>query len=82
LEEPLHFFSVTPIVFVWKKYVIYTWDGLRAGKNHGVIFIFGWTVPLKVIYGWTVPLKVIFGWTVPLKVVYKMFIVTKTIREL
>jgi len=24
LEEPLHFFSVTPIVFVWKKYVIYT----------------------------------------------------------
>jgi len=40
--------------------------------NHRVIFIFGWTVPLKVI----------FWWTVPLKVIYKMLIVTKTIREL
>ncbi len=39
------FIDITQIVFVWKKKVIYTYDGLRVSKSW-VHFIFEWSIPL------------------------------------
>ncbi len=40
------FFNITLIAFIWKKKVIHL--GWLEGVNYGVIFIFGWTIPLMM----------------------------------
>ncbi len=42
-------FNITPIGFVWKKKVIYTYRMPRGWVKHRLIFIFGWTNPLRWI---------------------------------
>ncbi len=37
------FFNITQNIFIWKKSNLH----LGGWENHGVIFIFGWTIPLK-----------------------------------